>query len=370
MSDAPRYPDTDGKSLDDQVRELKDYIINLHRYIRYAMNNIDVRNMTLSTAASVRKVGDIDSSVSEIIQDVDRISLSVTTKDGKVSLALNGAGGGGGTIDLTGMVTFENLAASDGKTIINADNITTGIINGAAFWSENKDSLGNVTGAVGMDGGGIWFFNGDNFDVDVSRARLRIENDTLNFTSGDVMSDLLIDFGGSVSINGSPIKLNGAEPFTKSSVIPIANGGTGATTVRDAANNFYETGTWTPKLICTGTNAVNPTYTLSNVVGYYCRIGKLVHIYCSMDTKITAIGSGYAAVGGLPFAFYDGSALNLIQAYNCITTSSNDIHPIVHLGVSGSTYYAIFRAPSGTGAYKWKVNSDGNIKISGVYRCG
>ena len=154
MSDAPRYPDTDGKSLDNQVRELKDYIINLHRYIRYALNNIDVRNMTLSTAASVRKVGDIDSSVSEIIQDVDRISLSVTTKDGKVSLALNGAGGGGGTIDLTGMVTFSNLETS-GQTVINADNISTGIINGAAFWSENKDSLGNVTGAVGMDGGGI-----------------------------------------------------------------------------------------------------------------------------------------------------------------------------------------------------------------------
>lgn len=153
-------------------------------------------------------------------------------------------------------------------------------------------------------------------------------------------------------------------------VLPIANGGTGATTVRGAANNFYETGTWTPKLICTGTNAVNPTYTLSNVVGYYCRIGKLVHIYCSMDTNITAIGSGYAAVGGLPFAFYDGSALDLIQAYSCITTSSNDIHPIVHLGVSGSTYYAIFRAPSGAGAYKWKVHSGGNIKFSGVYRCG
>lgn len=152
--------------------------------------------------------------------------------------------------------------------------------------------------------------------------------------------------------------------------LSIASGGTGATTVRDAANNFYETGTWTPKLICTGTNAVNPTYTLSNVVGYYCRIGKLVHIYCSMDTNIKAIGSGYAAVGGLPFAFYDGSALDLIQAYSCITTSSNDIHPIVHLGVSGSTYYAIFRAPSGAGAYNWKVHSGGNIKFSGVYRCG
>ena len=208
MSDAPRYPDTDGKSLDNQVKELKDYIINLHRYIRYAINNIDARNMTLSTAASVRKVGDIDNSISEIRQDIDNISLSVTTKNGKVSLALNGAGGGSGTIDLTGMVTFNNLAVSDGKTVINADNIKTGTITGAAFWSENKNAAGSVTGAVGMDGGGIWFFDGGNFDVDAALARLRVEDGVLNLTSGEKASNLMIDFGGNVSIYGSSITLN------------------------------------------------------------------------------------------------------------------------------------------------------------------
>lgn len=208
MSDAPRYPDTDGKSLDNQVKELKDYIINLHRYIRYAINNIDARNMTLSTAASVRKVGDIDNSISEIRQDIDNISLSVTTKNGKVSLSLNGAGGGAGTIDLTGMVTFNNLAVSDGKTVINADNIKTGTITGAAFWSENKNAAGSVTGAVGMDGGGIWFFDGGNFDVDAALARLRVEDGVLNLTSGEKASNLMIDFGGNVSIYGSSITLN------------------------------------------------------------------------------------------------------------------------------------------------------------------
>ncbi len=172
MSDAPRYPDTDGKSLDNQVRELKDYIINLHRYIRYALNNIDVRNMTLSTAASVRKVGDIDSSVSEIIQDVDRISLSVTTKDGKVSLALNGAGGGGGTIDLTGMVTFENLAVSDGKTIINADNITTGKITAVDIEGVN------ITGSVFKSHNGI--------DTSPNFQQLTIDEDVLSFSNLDM----------------------------------------------------------------------------------------------------------------------------------------------------------------------------------------
>ena len=258
MSDAPRYPDTDGKSLDDQVRELKDYIINLHRYIRYALNNIDVRNMTLSTAASVRKVGDIDSSVSEIIQDVDRISLSVTTKDGKVSLALNGAGGGGGTIDLTGMVTFENLAVSDGKTVINADNITTGKISAVDIEGVN------ITGSVFKSNNGI--------DTSPNFQQLTIDEDVLSFSNLDMYGGVFqwgadydiegiwfkngynaYNFAGvnidasrklniyadnGVNITGSSITLNGANPFTTSSVIPMANGGTGAATAEAALQNL------------------------------------------------------------------------------------------------------------------------------------
>lgn len=186
MSDAPRYPDTDGKSLDDQVRELKDYIINLHRYIRYALNNIDVRNMTLSTAASVRKVGDIDTSVSEIIQDVDRISLSVTTKDGKVSLALNGAGGGGGTIDLTGMVTFSNLETS-GQTVINADNITTGKI--TALDIEGV----NITGSVFKSNNGI--------DTSPNFRELTVDEDVLSFSNLDMYGGIF-QWGADYDIEG------------------------------------------------------------------------------------------------------------------------------------------------------------------------
>ena len=285
MSDAPRYPDTDGKSLDNQVRELKDYIINLHRYIRYALNNIDVRNMTLSTAASVRKVGDIDSSVSEIIQDVDRISLSVTTKDGKVSLALNGAGGGGGTIDLTGMVTFSNLETS-GQTVINADNITTGKISavdiegvnitGSTIISEKVSSEG--TNTLSINGGSvesIFPIGSTIFGEDTLRSAsisLGLIKNMVYSQSGTVVStnitpesfyiDAIDEVGGTVStkfkilanpvsntvsidaydrelaITGSSITLNGANPFTTSSIIPIANGGTGASTAEAALRNL------------------------------------------------------------------------------------------------------------------------------------
>lgn len=354
MSDAPRYPDTDGKSLDNQVRELKDYIVNLHRYIRYAINNIDVRNMTLSTAASVRKIGDIDTSVSEIMQDMDRISLSVTTKDGKVSLELNGAGGGGGTIDLTGMVTFENLAASDGKTIINADNITTGKISAVGielegYWSDNyyrkviidKDDF-SFFGGSGSDSldlrsrtldTGTEFYSlyhtpdetlvhGSNVAyVGLIHTRLAEgddDNDKLFIGGGlpgmaEVPLDLQITSTGNlgmysdgvISITGSSITLNGAEPFTKSSVIPIANGGTGATTANAAANNLCEYGTWTPKMQW-ATNTETPTVTYQSQIGEYVRIGNIVHAWWKLRFKTSSgwtTNGDYLRIAGFPHVF-------------------------------------------------------------------
>ena len=354
MSDAPRYPDTDGKSLDNQVRELKDYIVNLHRYIRYAINNIDVRNMTLSTAASVRKIGDIDTSVSEIMQDMDRISLSVTTKDGKVSLELNGAGGGGGTIDLTGMVTFENLAASDGKTIINADNITTGKISAVGielegYWSDNyyrkviidKDDFSFFGGSVSdsldlrsrtLDTGTEFYslyhtpdetlVHGSNVAyVGLIHTRLAEgddDNDKLFIGGGlpgmaEVPLDLQITSTGNlgmysdgvISITGSSITLNGAEPFTKSSVIPIANGGTGATTANAAANNLCEYGTWTPKMQW-ATNTETPTVTYQSQIGEYVRIGNIVHAWWKLRFKTSSgwtTNGDYLRIAGFPHVF-------------------------------------------------------------------
>ena len=79
MSDAPRYPDTDGKSLDNQVRELKDYIINLHRYIRYALNNISARNMTSNTASAVRKVDKLSGETQELSSTVRQTAESISS---------------------------------------------------------------------------------------------------------------------------------------------------------------------------------------------------------------------------------------------------------------------------------------------------
>ena len=404
MSDAPRYPDTDGKSLDNQVRELKDYIINLHRYIRYALNNIDVRNMTLSTAASVRKVGDIDSSVSEIIQDVDRISLSVTTKDGKVSLALNGAGGGEGTIDLTGMVTFSNLETS-GQTVINADNITTGKITavdieGVNITGSKISSTGDlgtlniegsliesVSGDISLRicGGNIYIYKGsecisyispmvarDTFDLEINSTD-GISVYASNLVGIHSGKDILISSQntGDISLltESGRILLNGAEPFTKSSVIPLANGGTGAATPSGAANNLCEVGTWTPVLINESGSA--PRYTTGWSLAYYIKIGKLVFISVDMAVGISNKGGSHAKISGLPYTC--GSvmcALNSNETYQIIDMASGDLKATFRVMANTKTIRIL--TPNGSGSYSWKVNTSagtnaGRLRFSGVY---
>ena len=216
------------------VSRLYDALYQMDEEFRYLFGHLDSENFTGYAMSSIKKTidgitlsvrgvkDDLTDSISEIRQTMDKISLSVETADGKVSITLNGAGGGGGSIDLSGVVTFENLAVSDGKTVINADNIKTGTITGAAFWSENKNAAGSVTGAVGMDGGGIWFFDGGNFDVDAALARLRVEDGVLILTSGEKANDMMIDFGGNVSIYGSSITLNNKLTVHNNGVISAA----------------------------------------------------------------------------------------------------------------------------------------------------
>ena len=83
--------------------------------------------------------------------------------------------------------------------------------------------------------------------------------------------------------------------------LPVENGGTGAGTAAAALANLglpVASGTWTPKLISSDGGM---TYTTSYNYSYYYRIGKLVYITFYMKVNVTAVGSGYARVQGLPF---------------------------------------------------------------------
>ena len=169
--------------------------------------------------------------------------------------------------------------------------------------------------------------------------------------------------------------------FGAGDVIPVANGGTGATTANAAATNLYESGTWTPKLICEGSGAVNPTYTHSyngtagSPIGRYTRIGNLVYVQCYIPALISAAGTGLAAISGLPYAGSGDMDSTLVNRgyVNALNGSVSTLNPVLKVSSGGTT--AGYRIPDGSGGYNWKVNTSTSpkgslIQFAGVYRIG
>ena len=374
-------------------------------------------SLSSSYAAAKAAYEEASTARSEIIQLADKISLSVETKNGKASIVIGTDGTGkAGEIDLTGMVTFSNLETS-GQTVINADNITTGKITavdieGVNITGSKISSTGDlgtlniegsliesVSGDISLRicGGNIYIYKGsecisyispmvarDTFDLEINSTD-GISVYASNLVGIHSGKDILISSQntGDISLltESGRILLNGAEPFTKSSVIPIANGGTGATTANAAATNLYESGTWTPKLICEGSGAVNPTYTHSyngtagSPIGRYTRIGNLVYVQCYIPALISAAGTGLAAISGLPYAGRGDMDSTLVNRgyVNALKGSVSTLNPVLKVSSGGTTVG--YRIPDGSGGYRWKVNTSASpkgslIQFSGVYRIG
>ena len=341
---------------------------------------------------------------SEINQLANKISLSVKTENGIASIVIGTDGSGkAGTIDLTGMVTFSNLETS-GQTVINADNITTGKITavdieGVNITGSKISSTGDlgtlniegsliesVSGDISLRicGGNIYIYKGsecisyispmvarDTFDLEINSTD-GISVYASNLVGIHSGKDILISSQntGDISLltESGRILLNGAEPFTKSSVIPIANGGTGATTKNAAANNLCEVGTWTPRL--TNVEGSAPAYTTGWNYGSYLKIGTLVWVWCDMALGISNKGGNYAGVSGLPYANDGYCGLHTVEAYNVLDLGGNgNIYP--NTSVIGNMVR--FRTPTGAGSYNWGTNTSlgtnvGRLRFSGIYR--
>jgi len=70
--------------------------------------------------------------------------------------------------------------------------------------------------------------------------------------------------------------------------------------------NDYETGTWTPVVIGSGTAG---TYTLSNLTAWYTKVGNLVTVSANFGFSAASGGSGYMKINGLPFSYIAGGAV-------------------------------------------------------------
>ena len=165
------------------------------------------------------------------------------------------------------------------------------------------------------------------YDVNITAAMIgaytQSETDTLlddKFGSADVISVSNGGTGRSTLTSGYFLRGNGTSAVTMSSAatarnamglgnttgaLPIANGGTGATTANDAANNLCEYGTWTPTMQW-ATNMEVPTVTYQSQIGEYVRIGNIVHAWWKLRFKTSSgwtTNGDYLRIAGFPHVF-------------------------------------------------------------------
>ena len=161
-----------------------------------------------------------------------------------------------------------------------------------------------------------------------------------------------------------------------SGTLPIARGGTGATTASGILTNLglvKESGTWTPVLKCY-TGDTNPTYTTVYSYGKYYTIGNLVYITCHCKFHITNGGSGYAHVSGFPYVAgrdMDGQGFSMRECYGAITPNAGTSDSTSAgmggtLSINDSSSLVIIRDASGSSARKYKTG-DFWLGFSGMY---
>ena len=104
-----------------------------------------------------------------------------------------------------------------------------------------------------------------------------------------------------------------------------------------AVLSSYEEGTWTPTFV--STTGTNPTVTYGNQYGYYVKIGRIVHINMYLTASAIVGGTGWLTIAGLPFATDSSTA-----SYSGIAIAGVDTIPMA----GGETQYGLRVSPGGT----------------------
>ena len=321
MSNEPRYPDLNEKSLAEQVAELKDYIVNLHRYIRYADNNIAERNLTRTLEDKINSYVDADGVV-HILDELgfdsevgfyNYVTFHNLQTEGET--IINGDNITTGTvladyIDVDGLISANNIIVSsdltDGSTIISGDNILTGTIDADYLNVNDIISTGNIIVTSNLTDGTTQI-SGDNITTGtIDAARLNV-GDIIStgsiIVAGDDISDLNNDTGF-ITSNDIPTDLSDFNNDTgfitdavDSVILVYKSAASGTSTMAKPNAEVTDTtgsqNTWT---------TVRPQYSSSYPVLFVCWQTKLVSGTVSWttpakDETTTVIDGGHITTG-------------------------------------------------------------------------
>lgn len=253
---AQRFPaEKEGQSLEEQVRELRDYSYQLLEYLRYALQHLDPSNfnekemeawitkpiraeikdvdgnmaqLVLTAEQFATRLQDAEGNVSQLQQTAQGIQTAVSNQSGQISSIQQTASGIQTTVadlsgkysslkqtvdgfDFTGVVTFDDLEdeldgyatendLKRGNTVISGGCITTGTIDlQEVQLANNYGSLEMASGSNGTTGTtGAALIGPDDaiyFIVTNSACRLTAEDNNFYVSETRIHADIDLDVG-------------------------------------------------------------------------------------------------------------------------------------------------------------------------------
>lgn len=270
----------------------------------------------------------------EAIGDAGEAASAANTAAGAANDAKDAANTAAGAANTA--ASAANAAAGAANTAKDAAAAAAGTANAAASAANTAAGAANTAAAAANQAaedaeavleGAVTSVNGKTGAVTLAAADVG----ALPATGGTMTGPLVL--GGNVTINAGGFSganqilypaLNTLfvgndehETHIASSGAILANRNSTSYEMWDAGNLPYEIGDWTPTFGVVEGSGTAPTVTYTSHNGRYIRIGKLVFVNFAIRGAITAAGTGYALVNGLPFSFggtgfhYIGLAENL-----------------------------------------------------------
>ena len=192
--------------------------------------------------------------------------------------------------------------------------------------TDSPDQLLTVAGALG--GYGIHIDSSTGAGIEIDRGASTNAHSVLFQTAGvDDWAITNYNNGDALCIKDGGYTGTEIARFMPSGL--TFNGDTAAANALDT----YEEGTWSPTYISTNGDMTSVVVNATFTKGTYVRIGKQVWIDCFIRTdSIGALGTGYAAISGLPF---DAENVALYNAY------PSPVHTFFSFGSDGPEYVYI-----------------------------
>ncbi len=209
MSDLPRYPDTTGKDVTKRIDELENYIINLHRFLRFALETIDEKNMTAGARGQFLEIKGL---YTELYADETGLLSRMTNAEGGVSTLQQNVNGLTSTVQANTGDIFDLQG-----DVLNAEgNIST--------LGQNMSTLTQTVQGFSLD-----VTNG------LTSSTIKLKSGEAEFSSQTISMNGLVKFtdlatAGSTTINGANITagtltLNSIESESGDDVLTMDSGG-------------------------------------------------------------------------------------------------------------------------------------------------